>query len=252
MVNKIFSLFYIAFIFATSALFLPISVLIKLLTFPFDKRLLILHQYTCFWASVYLWLNPKWNVRVEGREKFNWNKPYVIISNHQSLLDIIVVFRTFIHFKWVSKAEVFRLPFIGWNMVLNRYIKIKRGDKKSIVQMVEKCEKTLAEGSSVYFFPEGTRSFDGKLKHFKPGAFQLALKMKVPILPIIIDGTHEALRKKSLSFQTNRTIRVIILDEVPYESFQHMDTHQLTSHMFDYFIARLEERNLNKLRPTED
>ena len=114
-----------------------------------DKRLVVLHQFTCFWASLYSWLNPVWRVQVEGREKIDPNAAYVMVANHLSLLDILVLFRLFTHYKWVSKVENFRIPFIGWNMRLNRYIELRRGDRASVVQMVRHCLTTLAEGSSI-------------------------------------------------------------------------------------------------------
>ena len=76
----------------------------------------LLHRFTCFWASLYTWCNPVWRVRVEGREKIRPDATYVMVANHQSFLDILVLFRLFRHFKWVSKIEKFRVPCIGWNM----------------------------------------------------------------------------------------------------------------------------------------
>ena len=99
------------------------------MTVLFDRRLVLLHRFTCFWASLYTWLNPAWRVRIEGREKIRPRTAYVMVANHQSLLDILVLFRLFTHFKWVSKIENFRVPCVGWNMSLNRYIKLRRGDR---------------------------------------------------------------------------------------------------------------------------
>ena len=152
MFNRIVSFCILSFIGLSSALLFIVAVLIWALTVLFDRRLRILHQFTCFWASIYTWLMPFWSVSVGGREKINPKTTYVVIANHQSQLDILVAFRLFFHFKWVSKAEVFRLPFIGWNMVLNRYIKIKRGDKKSTARMMADAEKALAQGNSLFFF----------------------------------------------------------------------------------------------------
>ena len=82
------------------------------------------------------------------------------------------------------KIENFRLPSIGWNMTLNRYIPLRRGDRNSVAQMFDACRKTLASGSSILMFPEGTRSRTGELQAFKTGAFDLALGAKVPVLPL--------------------------------------------------------------------
>src|SRR5690606_9060238 len=129
------TLFWIFLTLSSIALF-PVAVVIWLVTLPFDRRLVVLHRFTCFWASLYTWLNPVWRVHVEGREKIDPRAAYVMVANHQSLLDILVLFRLFTHFKWVSKIENFRVPCIGWNMSMNRYIKLRRGDKESIEQMM--------------------------------------------------------------------------------------------------------------------
>ena len=193
MLKRLLSASFWAFLVLSSIGLFPIAVLIWLLTSPFDQRRRLLHLFTCFWASLYTWLNPAWPVEVLGREKIRRDAAYVMIANHLSLLDILVLFRLFTHFKWVSKIENFRIPFIGWNMRLNRYIELKRGDRESVVRMLEACRRTLGEGNSIMMFPEGTRSSDGRLRRFKEGAFGLALDTKGPILPIVVQGTADAL-----------------------------------------------------------
>jgi len=183
-------------------------------------------MFTSFWACLYLWTMPAWSVRAAGRDKIRSGASYIVVSNHQSQLDILVAFRLFFPFKWVSKAEVFRLPFIGWNMVLNRYIRLKRGDKESIRQMMDACVKALSRGCSVFFFPEGTRSRTGQLKPFKPGAFILAHQMRRPILAVAINGTKNALPKHSLNFHGRHAIRVEVLEEIPYAQFAHLSVEE--------------------------
>lgn len=153
---------------------------------------MLLHRFTCFWASLYTWFNPAWPVTVTGRENIVPGETYMIVANHLSLLDILVIFRLFKDFKWVSKIEVFRVPVIGWNMSLNRYVPLRRGDRESVLQMLEACRGHLEEGSSIMMFPEGTRSADGQLKPFKPGAFQLARECEVAVTPWSFGGptTH--------------------------------------------------------------
>ncbi len=219
MLNRIVSISFLAFMALSSILCFFVALVIRLATTLFDRRLVLLHLFTCFWASLYLWVMPAWSVTVSGRKKIRKNATYVVVSNHQSQLDILVAFRLFFPFKWVSKAAVFKLPFIGWNMRLNRYIRLKRGNKESIQKMMQACEQAIANGSSVYFFPEGTRSKTGELKPFKPGAFILAKKMQAPILPIVIRGTRDALPKHSLNFHGRHDIRIKVLDEIAYPSF---------------------------------
>lgn len=154
MLRALLSSFFWAFIILTSLICFPIAVLVWAVTALFDRRRRALHLFTCFWASLYTWFNPAWPVRIEGRDRIRRDRTYVMIANHQSLLDILVLFRLFVHFKWVSKEEIFRVPCIGWNMSLNRYIKLRRGDRESIARMMRHCGETLAEGSSVMIFPE--------------------------------------------------------------------------------------------------
>lgn len=241
MFNRLISSAFLTFVALTSVPFYLIAALIRLVTYPLDRRLRFLHLYTCFWASLYTWIMPSWRIRVEGREKVRRNATYMIVMNHQSQLDILVAFRLFVHYKWVSKIEIFKVPLIGWNMILNRYVKLKRGDKESIEQMMKDCEVRLAEGSSVFFFPEGTRSFDGNIKSFKLGAFQLAHKMKVPILPIVVSGTNKALPKYSMNFHGTQKILIRVFDEIPYESYKDKSVEETAETVRQFMITNLAE-----------
>ncbi len=226
MINRTISIILLTFIVITCIILFFPAFFIWLITLPFDKKKIILHQYTCFWGALYTWVTPSWKMKVIDRKKFQRNRLYVVISNHQSQLDILVAFNLFRHFKWVSKAEIFRVPFVGWNMYLNRYVRLVRGDKESIEQMMKVSEERLTEGSSVYFFPEGTRSADGKVKKFKPGAFILAHKLKIPILPIAISGTIKALPKHSMNYHGVHNLYLKVLDEIPYETFANMTVEE--------------------------
>src|SRR5437763_4034048 len=192
MLARVGSLLFWTFIAVSSLLLFPVAVIIWAPTVLVDRRRVVLHRFTCVWASLYTWVNPTWRVHVEGRERIRAGVPYVMVANHQSFLDILVLFRLFVHFKWVSKIEMFRIPCIGWNMALNGYIKLRRGDSLSVAEMMRACERTLAEGSPIMMFPEGTRSPDGRLRAFKPGAFVLAQRARVQLLPIIVGGTRRA------------------------------------------------------------
>ncbi len=173
----------------------------------------------------------------------------MVVSNHQSQLDILVAFRLFFPFKWVSKAEVFKIPFIGWNMILNRYIKLKRGDKESVTQMMIDCEKTISRGSSIYFFPEGTRSYNGMVKEFKTGAFILAHKMKIPVLPVVINGSKNALPKHSLNFHGKHRIGIEVLDEFPYEAFKQLSVEETARKVREMIIEHVNEHRKAPLFP---
>lgn len=232
--------FWLFMTFSSIAIF-PIAVLVWLLTL-FDRRRVVLHQFTCFWGSLYTWLNPVWPVTIEGREKIRSGVPYVMVANHQSLLDILVLFRLFRHFKWVSKIENFRVPCIGWNMSMNGYIKLRRGNPASVAQMMSACEKTLGQGNPIMMFPEGTRSRDGKLRKFKQGAFTLAQRCNVPILPIVIEGTGNALPKAGLILQGRHPIKVRVLDELAPDQWpEGASAEVLGDHVREIFRSELGE-----------
>lgn len=150
MFNRIVSIVFLIFISLTSIPLFLTALLLRVVTYPFDRRLRLLHLFTCFWASLYTWTMPAWRIRIEGRDKVRKDAAYMVVSNHQSQLDILIAFRLFFHYKWVSKIEIFRVPLIGWNMMLNRYIQLKRGDRQSIGQMLSQCAMHLDEGSSIF------------------------------------------------------------------------------------------------------
>ncbi len=233
------SLFWI-FLTVTSFALFPVALLIWLATVWWDPKLRLLHQFTCFWASLYTWVNPIWHVTVEGRQNIRSGVPYVMVANHQSLLDILILFRLFRHFKWVSKIENFRVPAIGWNMRLNRYIPLRRGDKHSIDQMMESCERALRAGNPIMMFPEGTRSVDGRLKPFKHGAFTLAQRARVPLLPIVLEGTSNALPKRGFVLHGHHAIRVRVLKEIPHADFAEKSVETLTDEVHQLFARELE------------
>ncbi|HOX15762.1 MAG TPA: lysophospholipid acyltransferase family protein [Smithellaceae bacterium] len=243
MFNRLVSYIFLVFIALTSILFFCIALLLRVVTYPFDRRLRLLHLFTCFWGSFYTWTMPAWRIRVEGRENVRKDATYMIASNHQSQLDILVAFRLFFHYKWVSKTEIFSVPLIGWNMTLNRYVKLKRGDKESIAQMLRECEMHLDEGSSIFMFPEGTRSPDGKVKDFKLGAFEMALKKKVPILPIVISGTNKALPKYSMNFTGVQKIYIKIFEEIPYAAFENLSAEDTAQMVRQFIIEKLKVMN---------
>ncbi len=230
-VRQIGSLVFWLFVVVTSILLFPIAVLIWLVTVLFDRRLVLLHRFTCFWASLYTWFNPAWPVVVTGRENIVPGDTYMIVANHLSLLDILVIFRLFKDFKWVSKIEVFRVPVIGWNMSLNRYVPLRRGDRESVLQMLEACRGHLEQGSSIMMFPEGTRSADGQLRPFKPGAAQLARECRVPVVPMVIRGTHDALPKRGFVLQGRHRISLTVLPPVPVDVVESMTTEELNEHV---------------------
>ncbi|MFP6639538.1 MAG: lysophospholipid acyltransferase family protein [Myxococcota bacterium] len=228
MLRVAYSLMFWVFMLVSSMVLFPLAVVIRLITSAFDPRLRGLHLFTCFWGSLYTWVNPAWTVRVVGREKLDSNRTTILVANHLSLLDVLVAFRLFTHFKWVSKIENFQVPLIGWNMSLNRYIPLRRGAKSSTVQMMKQCRETVAGGNSVMIFPEGTRSPNGRLRRFRSGAFDLAIDTGTAVQPLIIRGTADALPKRGFVLQGRHAISIEVLDVILPEAFADATGEELT------------------------
>ncbi|MDG2051395.1 MAG: lysophospholipid acyltransferase family protein [Myxococcota bacterium] len=220
------ALFWV-FIAVTSLVIFPIALLTWIATTPFDRRKRALHWVTCFWASLYTWLNPAWPTSVHHRDRLDSNEARVYVANHLSLVDILVLFRLFSHFKWVSKIENFRVPLIGWNMYLNGYVPLTRGHKHSVVKMMARCDQLLADGNSIMMFPEGTRSTSGRMRRFKLGAFELALRNQVPLQPIAIRGTGNALPKRGFVLQGRHPISIDVLEPIRPDQYGQDDAEAL-------------------------
>lgn len=228
MLKIVHSLLMWLFVVISFIVLFPIFLALWLVTLPVDNRKrYVTHYFASLWGSLYTWLNPLWRIIIENREKIKRGKTYILVSNHQSLLDILVFYRLKVHFKWVSKLELFKVPILGWVMRMNKYVQLKRGTKKGVLKMMKDSESALKKGSSLFIFPEGTRSLDGNLLPFKEGAFKLALKTQTPILPIVIEGSGNALPKKGFILKGYHRIKIKILDEIPFSDFKDSTSEDL-------------------------
>jgi 1-acyl-sn-glycerol-3-phosphate acyltransferase len=177
---------------------LPVQALLWLVSAPFDKNRVLPGRFLRGVGVVLGACYPGWRFRVEGA----WppaGGPYVVVANHQSLLDIVLLSRLPREMKWVGKEELFRIPWIGWMLRLTGDIAVRRGDSESGGEAVARAKAYLRRGMSVMIFPEGTRSRDARLLPFKKGAFRLAIDAGVPVLPIAVSGTAAGLKKGGLA-----------------------------------------------------
>lgn len=220
---RVLSVAFWAFIGITSPVFFLGAAVLWLVTLPFDRRRVALHLYSSAWATCYVYLNPLWRLRVSGRDLLPWRTPAVLVANHASLVDILVLFGLFRPFKWVSKKEIFKIPVIGWNMRLNDYVPLVRGSGSSVRRMMEHCDRLLSAGSPIMIFPEGRRSPDGVLQAFKNGAFELAARHGVPVFPIVVHGTGRALPKHGLVLRERADMRIEVLPPLDPAAFTSVD-----------------------------
>jgi 1-acyl-sn-glycerol-3-phosphate acyltransferase len=200
-VRSLLSAFFWGYLALSLAVFWFAVLLPWSLITPFDRRRRFSHWYAYTWANHYLALSPFWNIHVENRELIDPRTTYVMCPNHQSISDIFVMFKLKVQFKWVSKHTVFYVPFLGWMMAMAGYVGIRRGDAASRARMMSECRAHLRRGSSIMLFPEGGRSHGEQMRPFKRGAFVLACESGAPVLPILIEGTRDALPRGTWVFQ---------------------------------------------------
>lgn len=219
----------------------PMTFIIWLLVLPFDRDRVVIHWLLVYQGMILSRLIPIWKIDVEGREKAVRGTTYVIISNHQSILDILLLNCLRYKFKWISKIENIKVPVLGWYLSMADYITVNRGNEESKAEMLEKSYRCLKRGTSIMIFPEGTRSPDKEIGFFKRGAFQLAIQADVPILPVLIDGTGGILPKHGLIFGGGYQIRIRVLDPVQPASFDNDNPEDLALKLSSLMTSELKE-----------
>jgi 1-acyl-sn-glycerol-3-phosphate acyltransferase len=170
-------------------------------------------------------------------------RPYVAVSNHESLADIFLISSLPWEMKWLAKEELFRIPLMGWNMRLAGDIPVGRSSRRSRIEALMQCRDRLDKKVSVMIFPEGTRSETGDLLPFHDGAFRLAIDAGVPILPLAVVGTRDAVAKGSLVFgRADAEVRA--LDPIPTDHLTVKDVATLRDEVRERIrVAREEMKN---------
>lgn len=178
------------------------------------------------WARINGFFTPM-HVNVVGAENIKPGVSYVITSNHQSMYDIYVLYGWLgVDFKWVMKKELENVPVLGLACKILGHIYIDRSDSKSAVETIKAAKSKIINGTSVLFFPEGTRSRDGEIKPFKKGAFKMALDLGIPVLPVTINGTRNILPKGSLDL-TPGGATMIIHKPIPVRGYHEGNMNEL-------------------------
>ena len=232
---------------ACIVLWLPVMALLRLVTAPFDPGRYAVGYLFRRIGPVMATLKPFWRFRFTGTMPANPRRPYVVVSNHESFADILLISHLPWEMKWLSKAELFRVPMLGWMMQLAGDIPVKRGFGPSAVEAMARCREALARRVSVMIFPEGTRSATADLLPFKDGAFRLAIDAGVPILPLALHGTSTALRKHDWRFGRSTAI-VKVLEPVDTAGLTAADVPALRDRV-RAVIAAARDELAREMRP---
>jgi len=183
-------------------------------------------------------LNPLWKFTVSGDVPTDPRRPYMVVANHESFVDILLISHLPFEMKWLAKSDFFSYPLIGWLMRMAGDIRLVRSDRASRTDVLDQMADRLAKKVSVMVFPEGTRSASGDLGNFRDGAFKVALEAGVPILPLAVIGTRDALVKHDWRFGTSHA-EVRVLDPIPHD--EAMDVATLRDHTRAVIAAALEQ-----------
>ena len=179
-------------------------------------------------------------VQTMGLENLDPEKPCVFMCNHQSNFDILVLFSALpAQFRWIAKAELFRIPLFGRAMRGAGYISIERKDRKKAIQSLKEAAGRIRNGVSVMIFPEGTRSPDGNIGEFKKGGFILAYDAGVPIVPVVINGTWAIMSKDSLKITPGK-VRLTVLPAVDVANYSKTDKPKLLEDVREKIVKEFE------------
>jgi len=190
------------------------------------------------WGRVLAWLAPV-RVDMEGLENIDPDKSYVVVANHQSQFDIPVVYGWIgLDLRWVAKAELGKIPFLGTGSRAVGHVFIDRSDPEQARAAIGRAVKKLGPGSGLLFFAEGTRSRSGKLLPFKKGAFRIAVDQQLPVLPVTLVNARDILPAGSLRIRPGR-VRVVVHPPLPTEGLERGQSGALRQQCRDVIAGAL-------------
>ena len=188
------SAFIIGWVVLITAFWGPLAIIVSFFTHTGNT----VHHIAGIWGRAILMFS-RIHVSVNGLSHIEPDKSYIFMANHQSNFDIPVLLGYLpVQFRWLAKAELFKIPVFGRAMLGAGYVKIDRFNRESAFKSIRTAASRLKDGVSVMIFPEGTRSRDGSIQQFKKGGFVMAIQSGVPIIPVILKGTWPIMAKNSL------------------------------------------------------
>jgi len=216
-------------------IFLPLAIILTLI-FGFGavifsyflKPKLTSKIFGVYWARTLIFLTPVFT-RVKGKNNIVKGQSYVIIANHLSQYDIFLIYAWLgIDFKWVMKKELRKIPGLGAACERMEHIFIDRSTPIAALETINQAKKRIVNGTSVIFFPEGTRSKNGEMGEFRRGAFKMAFDLDLPVLPVTIKDTNKVLPPSSLNLIPGK-IEMIIHKPINISAYSWNDVSILVN-----------------------
>lgn len=202
-------------------------------------------QHYCMrrWSLDNLWLS-RTRIELEGLEHIDLHHPQLLVANHSGLHDILTLAaRLPIQFRWVAKKSLFNVPFMGWHMRRSGYIPIDRENPREAVRSIMAAAQLIHDGVNAIAFPEGTRSRNGDLGELHSGAFALALRTGVPLVPVVLEGSYRVIMPKTLQVNPGTIIRVRIGAPIDVTGYGPAEKRRLMDDVF-----QIMSRNLGEMR----
>lgn len=225
---------------------LPLLVVLTLFTALFTivlapwKNSRLVHAEQMLWARSFFWLLflP---VRVTGLEHIRKGQSYVFVSNHQSMLDVWAIYGYLpVVYKWLMKAEIRKIPFVGLACQCAGHIFVERSNARASFRSLQAIERQLVNGVCTVIFPEGTRSKDGEVARFKRGAFQVALDLHLPVIPISLSGCYEAFDRNA-KYVTRYPVSLHVGEPIDLTQFD--DPAEAINAVRDAVVAGIESKH---------
>lgn len=200
------------------------------------------HRISSLWARLLCQFSGS-PVKITGLENILQDRAQIFVANHQSFFDIFALSGYLpVQMRWVAKASLFRIPFVGWAMQAAGYISVDRSNKKKAYQSFVATVEKVKQGYSVVIFPEGTRSEDGTIGPFKKGSHLLAVRAKAPMVPVTVIGTGDIIKKNSLVI-TPGPIHIVISPPVYTDSSSTKEGESLLEEIRETICTTYAEKN---------
>jgi len=210
-------------------------------------------QHYCMrrWSRDNLWFS-RTRVEIEGLENIDLTRPQLFAVNHSGLHDILSLAAHLpIQYRWIAKKSLFRVPFMGWHMRRSGYIPIDDDNPREGARSIIAAAKGIAGGVNAIVFPEGTRSRTGVLGEFHGGAFVLCLRAEVPLVPVVVEGSHRVIVPQTLRVNPGTIIRVKICRPIDITSYQKSEKKRLLEDTFAIIRDNLAELQ-SRRQPDEE